>query len=244
MKEQRLPHLRRLTEVQTMRTNFKPLLTLALLGATATVVSAAPGEKYPQTKSRVLSTSEVAEMSTSQRRYAINEIYARHGLLFGDLTLRKQFLKYDWYKPQPGQSMAVTKAKFSRIERQNVERLGLARELEQASTKADDYVDPGATGYFSPYAGTKKAWKGEHFPETRLVKLDRDEARTMTAAQRRYALNEIYARRGYVFNDMALRKQFLGMSWYKPKPNRSMKSIATTMTSIERANITTLGEVR
>jgi hypothetical protein len=227
-----------------MQIVLKRLLVCSLLATATTVASAAPGEKYPQTKTRVLSTGEVAEMSTAQRRYAINEIYARHGLLFGDLTLRKQFLKYDWYKPQPGQSMAATKAKFTRIERQNVERLGLARELERASTKADDYYDPAVGSYSSPYARTNKAWKGEHFPETRLVRLDPDEVATMSEAQRRYALNEIYARHGYVFQNMTLRKQFLGQGWYKPKPNRSMTSLAAKMSSIERANIAALSAAR
>jgi hypothetical protein len=222
----------------------KPLLLLSLVASPAVLASAAPGEKYPQTRTRVLSPSEVADMNTAERRYAINEIYARHGLLFGDMALRRQFLKFNWYKPQPGQSMASTRAKFTRIERQNIERMGLARELEMASTKADDYDDPGATRYVSPYAGTSKAWKGEQYPETRLVKLSRDEIATMTEAQKRAARNEMYARNGYVFQNMTLRKQFLGMSWYKPKPNRSMARTAASMTSIERANLAALGAAR
>jgi hypothetical protein len=232
-----------------MRNFTKPLFLLSLLASTVVVgsagtASAAPGEKYPQTRTRVLSTSEVAEMSTSQRRYAINEIYARHGLLFGDMALRQQFLKFNWYKPQPGQTMASTRAKFTRVERQNIERLGLARELEMAATKADDYEDPGATRYVSPYAGTSKAWKGEQYPETRLVKLSRDDIASMTEAQKRDARNEMYARNSYVFQNMTLRKQFLGLSWYKPKPNRSMARTAASMTSIERANLAALGAAR
>ncbi|RYG66796.1 YARHG domain-containing protein [bacterium] len=228
-----------------MRNLIKPLLLVSVLATSVSGVFAAPGEKYPQTKTRVLSTTEVANLNTAQRRYAINEIYARHGLLFGDMEIRRNFLKFNWYKPQPGQSMAVTKSKFTRIERQNVERLGLARELEQASTKADDYEAPSvAADYHSPYAGTSKAWKGEHFPETRLVRLDFNEVLAMSDSQKRYAINEIYARRGYLFQEMALRKQFLGSSWYKPKPGRSMKTVASTLTAIEKANLSTLTAAR
>ena len=222
---------------------FLRFATLSLLLLGVSKGFAAPGERFPLTKTRILSAANLADMTAADRRYAINEIYARHGLLFGDMALRKQFLKFSWYRPQPGQTMAQTKAKFNRIERQNVERLGLARDIERASTKADDYedhVDVPDTDYVSLYAGTKKALPGERFAETRLVLLRDDAMANMSDAQIRYATNEIYARRGYLFQNMTLRKQFLGMSWYKPRAGRSMAQIRATMTRLERTNLETL----
>lgn len=203
----------------------------------ASGVHAAPGERFPLTKTRLLSGGKLAGMSAADRRYAINEIYARHGFSFGDIALRKQFLRFGWYQPQPGQTMAQTRAKMSPVERENIERLGIAREVERGATKPDDYSAGSGTIYRSPYAGTKRGWPGEHFPETRLEPVRDDMMANMSDAQIRYARNEIYARRGYLFQNMALRKQFLGMSWYHPKPGRSMAQIRATMTKIESENL-------
>ncbi|PQV65097.1 YARHG domain-containing protein [Abditibacterium utsteinense] len=218
----------------------KTVLLLSILAFGAPKAFAAPGEKYPQTRTRVLSASEVANLSPAQRRYAINEIYARHGLLFGDLALRKQFLQFSWYAPQPGRSMAQIKGRFSPVERKNVERLGLARAISNATVKSDESDEERTDFYLSPYAGSSRAWKGERFPETRLSRISSVDIGMMTAAQRRTAANEIYARHGYLFNSMALRKQFLQFSWYKPRPGRSMTRIASSFSAVERANLAAL----
>lgn len=220
-----------------MKITFKAAVLLSILAFAAPRAIAAPGEKYPQTRTRVLSAKEVARLSAAQRRYAINEIYARHGLLFGDLALRKQFLQFGWYAPQPGRTMAQIKRRFSSVERKNVERLGLAREIANVSVKSDGFGPSSETIYVSPYAGTKRALRGERFPETRIAVLDDKAMAEMSDAQMRYALNEIYARRGYLFQDMALRKQFLQFAWYKPRPGRNMAQIRTLMTRTERENI-------
>ena len=113
---------------------FKRLLPGAALMATlslAVPLYAAPGEKFPQTKTRLLTSGEIKTLSPQQRQYAINEIFARHGLLFGDMKLRKQFLPFDWYRPEPGQTSAQTRKKFNSYERRNVERLAMAREMEE-----------------------------------------------------------------------------------------------------------------
>lgn len=215
-----------------MKIHFKTLILLSLLTAGATQTHAAPGEKYPQTKTRVLSAREVASMSSAQRRYAINEIYARHGLLFGDLSLRKQFLGFRWYDPKPGQTMAQTRAKFTRLERQNVERLSLAREIVGAvKTKT-------ATrgSYRSAYAGGRQSKSGERFPETRLVRLSRAQAASMSQSQIRYAINEMYARHGFASSN-AIFKQFVGLDWYHPNPNIPIDGVRAMLSPIERANL-------
>ena len=82
--------------------SLQHLVPVAVLAATLIAARpswSAPGEKYPQTKTRLLAGRELRKMSNQQAQYAINEIFARHGLLFGDMKLRKQFLPYKWYKP-------------------------------------------------------------------------------------------------------------------------------------------------
>ncbi len=231
---------RKSVEFIVMKNHLRITVLLAVLTLGAGRTFAAPGEKYPQTRTRILSARELANLSSAQRRYAINEIYARHGLLFGDLALRKKFLALSWYRPQPGQTMAQVKAKFSRIERQNVERLSLAREI--AGATATKPVVAGS--YRSAYAGTDQALKGESFPETRLVKLTRNQVASMSQSQIRGALNEIFARHSYLFGDMALRKQFLGFDWYHPEPKLTMADIRADLDLIERANFELLAANR
>lgn len=226
--------------------SFKLLLPVAALATTliaATPSQAAPGEKYPQTKTHVLGNAEIAKMSSAQRRYAINEIYARHGFNFGDANLRKQFLPFKWYKPVPGMTQTQAQKRFSKTEKRNVDRLSLVRDVADKDNPIDG-PDADAKDYVSPYKRNSQGLVGEHFPETRLDKLDDGDVYDMTDAQLRYALNEIYARHGYNFGDMALRKQFLGFGWYKPKPGVPMTEIAKNFSSRERANAQLLTQER
>ena len=228
-----------------LKTTFRNAILLSVLAFGATQTLAAPGEHFPQTRIRVIGAREVAAMSAAQRRYAINEIYARHGLLFSDMALRKQFLQFGWYTPQPSLTMAQIKGRFTPVERKNVERLGLAREIASATTQnatasSHDSEENSNNSYLSPYAGSSRALKGERFPETRLNRISAVDISMMSAAQRRTAVNEIYARHGYLFNSMALRKQFLQFPWYKPRPGQTMARIFSSFSALERANLAAL----
>ena len=64
-----------------------------------------PGERFPQTRQRSLSKSEVAQMGYSDTRYAVNEIYARHGYAFKNPSIRRRFSSFSWYRPAEGMSM-------------------------------------------------------------------------------------------------------------------------------------------
>lgn len=218
--------------------SFKRLLPVAALAAMLSVATpswSAPGEKYPQTKTRLLKPSEIKKLSSAQKQYAINEIFARHGLLFGDLELRKQFLPFDWYRPEPGQTTAQTRQQFNSYERRNVERLAKARAPKD---------EPKAAIYRSPYKTGSQGLAGERFPETRLELLQAYDLSAMTDAQLNFAINEIYARHGLVFGDMQLRKHFLGLGWYKPKPDLSANEAAKTFSKIETANANALAAER
>lgn len=217
--------------------SFKRIFCVAALAATLTAATpswAAPGEKYPQTKTRLLKASEIKKLSPAQRQYAINEIFARHGLLFGDMKLRKQFLPFDWYRPEPGQTTAQTRQQFNSYERRNVERLATARDMENIE----------AAVYRSPYKIGSQGLAGERYPETRLDSLDPGDVAAMSDAQLNFAINEIYARHGLVFGDMTLRKHFLGLGWHKPKPDLSADEVADTFSRRETANSDVLTKER
>lgn len=91
------------------------------------------GEHFPETRLRILSADELGDWEFKQVRYAINEMFARHGAEFQTPSIRKQFQTMTWYKPVPGRNAQSMLHLLSEIERQNLKLLGTRRkELERS----------------------------------------------------------------------------------------------------------------
>ena len=92
------------------------------------------GEKYPQTRTGLITEEEAAAMSYAQLRYAINEIYARHGADFpNQRAIANRFRQFEWYHPRIGASISEIENEFSEIERANVKLLARYRDQRRAS---------------------------------------------------------------------------------------------------------------
>ena len=81
----------------------------------------------PTSTEEVIDLSDIKALSDEELRYAINELYARHGYDFKDDELKAYFEKYDWYVPsiKPEDfSMEL----FNDVERENVETMQMERE--------------------------------------------------------------------------------------------------------------------
>jgi hypothetical protein len=86
---------------------------------------------------------------------------------------------------------------------------------------------------------------GERFPVTRLRLLGESEVSTWSATNVRYAINEMYARRGYNFGDNPeVKRQFSKLSWYQPRARLSMEAIEEEFTDVEKQNVKVLGKFR
>jgi hypothetical protein len=84
-------------------------------------VSFLNGERFPQTRTRMMTDQEAAAMSYAELRYAINEIYARHGADFPtQRAIADRFRQFDWYHPRTGVPMNEIENEFSAIECANV----------------------------------------------------------------------------------------------------------------------------
>ena len=91
-----------------------------------------PGERYPQTREHVLTETEDASLDYAELRYAINEMYARHGAQFlKEPGVRKQFEVFSWYYPISGITLAQIDAEFSRTESQNRDLLARLRDQKR-----------------------------------------------------------------------------------------------------------------
>jgi YARHG domain len=92
-----------------------------------------PGERFPQTREQVLTSQEIANWDFAAVRYAINEIYARHGYAFKDPDIRRRFKTFDWYKAEPGMTMEHMESKrLSQVELANAKLLSDRRQALQS----------------------------------------------------------------------------------------------------------------
>jgi YARHG domain/PEGA domain len=91
-----------------------------------------PGERFPQTRLRILTEADVANLDYADLQYAINEMYARHSAqFFREPDLRKQFEQFTWYFPMSGMTLTRIDREFSRIEQQNRDLLARVRDQKR-----------------------------------------------------------------------------------------------------------------
>src|ERR1700693_370538 len=88
-------------------------------------------------------------------------------------------------------------------------------------------------------------FSGERYQETRTRALTADEISHWSLTNIRYAIEEIYARRGADFSDEPdVRKRFSKFAWYKPRTGVADEQINTELSDIERQNVQTLEKSR
>lgn len=85
---------------------------------------------------------------------------------------------------------------------------------------------------------------GERYPQTRVRALTPEEIQGWSEAKARYAINEIYARRGATFRDKDLAKWFAAFGWYHPRAGVSYDDIEAGFSEAERQNVKLLGDYR
>jgi hypothetical protein len=91
-----------------------------------------PDERYPQTRLRLLTETEIGDLNYAELRYAINEIYARHGAPFlSEPEIEKQFRGFEWYHPDRDLKLSQIEASFSAIEKKNVDILARLRDQKR-----------------------------------------------------------------------------------------------------------------
>lgn len=74
----------------------------------------------PDSASRYLAASEIEGLTHDELQLRINEIYARHGQVFGAQKNIDYFSAQDWYEATPGKSSEQIWAEFNDYEKANV----------------------------------------------------------------------------------------------------------------------------
>jgi YARHG domain-containing protein len=78
------------------------------------------GERFSQTRMRILQSNEVENWTDDDLQYAINEAFARHGRFFDDKRIAAVFAKLSWYRPRRDLSNQQIEESLSDVEVQNV----------------------------------------------------------------------------------------------------------------------------
>ena len=88
-----------------------------------------PGERFPQTRTSLLSYSDLSRWSGDDLQEAINEMFARHGADFPTKPeTKRHFQQFSWYHPQSGVSYDQIETTFSDVEKSNLKILATVRD--------------------------------------------------------------------------------------------------------------------
>jgi hypothetical protein len=128
-------------------------LSLVLQAATEPALD---GEKYPMTRTDMISRDDISNWSFSQVRYAINEMYARHGYDFPKKEIKNVFLKYQWYRRalKPGHSIENIETEFNNYEIENLKLLGQLRDALKSGRPEGAVTSESTTSAAGPATDT------------------------------------------------------------------------------------------
>gem|GEM_PF-1912777 len=95
------------------------------------------GEKFPATRQEAITIADANELELSDVRYAINEMFARHGANFKDAKTKKAFSAFSWYQPRADVTFDAIETEFSDVEKQNLAVLRRCREAKVAAARRE-----------------------------------------------------------------------------------------------------------
>ena len=192
---------------------------------------------FYDSNSRYLTDADLSTLSAQELCYAKNEIYARHGYIFVSTELSDYFNQKNWYRGTADAS-TFSDSVFNEYEVANI---ALLQQKEYALAPGGYALDqPGYTyqniGCY--YTGTlpRPADSDYIFYDSAVRYLTDAEVSALSLQQMCYARNEIYARRGYIFQSQELWDYFCSKSWYNPTIPASSFS-DQVFNSVEIANI-------
>ncbi len=195
---------------------------------------------YPSDTVRI-TRAELEGMSRADSSRLINEIYARHGYIFGGEGSSNQqyFSSKSWYTPVTKDASQVEK-QFNAVETANIKTLvDYQKEMGWrggGSSSGDSSEGSEGSGTANPDA-TDNTFL---FPsDTQLITREDLEGKTQRDVQ--LLVNEIYARHGYIFKTDFLKEYFENQQWYKPVTS-SNSVVYSSFNDTEKKNAVFLDE--
>lgn len=186
---------------------------------------------------RYLSREELQLLSLQELNYAKNEIYARRGYIFQSQELSDYFYQKNWYWGSVSADQFSVSV-LNEYERVNAELL----QTEEMGRQSGGYIldQPGyeydGIGSYTGYYTYELTENDYIFWDSSIRYLEESEVAYLSLQQLNYARNEIYARRGYIFQSQELRDYFEKKYWYSGSIPSSQFS-ASVFNVYETANI-------
>jgi len=176
----------------------------------------------PDSSRRSLSESDVRHLSNAELVIAWNEIFARHGFMFGSKSLIGWFESQPWYVPVHPLG-TFNYGLLSRTESRNVNML---RELrDKRNDGLASYQGTGAHDLYFYQTFWDSGNRYIHVDETEEMYIDLE-----------IALFEIYARNGRIFDNLRWSEYFKSFTWYEPYiPDNLFDD--SLLNSFEQANV-------
>lgn len=171
---------------------------------------------FPDSDTRYLSNADTNGMTAQEICYGKNEIYARHGRGFQSQELTDYFDTKTWYFESVSPS-EFNSAVFNSYESVNVKFL---TDLEKSITGGNGYQldQPGydiyAVGISDYYYDDNRLENDFIFFDSDTRYLTDEEVKGLSLQVVCYAKNEIYARRGRIFDSQELLEYFTTKPWY------------------------------
>ncbi|MDD3796924.1 MAG: YARHG domain-containing protein [Lachnospiraceae bacterium] len=164
---------------------------------------------------RYISEAEISRLSLQELNYAKNEIYARRGRMFSSQELSDYFSWKNWYYGYISPD-AFSDELLNSYEKTNAAALYAAEYAKASGGYVTDQAgyDYGAIGSYTEYDNYVPAASDFIIWDSNIRYLSAEEISGMSLQQLNYAKNEIYARRGYVFQKQELRDYFNSKYWY------------------------------
>lgn len=173
----------------------------------------------PESDSVYYAPADLKNLTDLQLEVALAEIYARHGAAPADKELADYFSYLSWFTPDS------TPYSLSVIERDNVllltmQQVKRANMLSHYPNQYLPYYHP--TDYYLEASGSRY--------------LTSEDLSELTAVEITLAINEIFARAGFIFEADDLLEYFYSTDWYVPKYPKD-RFTYNLFSDIERANI-------
>lgn len=179
-------------------------------------------------ETRYYSRSELSGMTRQQLFLAEREMLARYGCTFNDGDLDEYFYAKSWYTPDAPASN-FNESRMTPTERVN---LLLLRAM---------LMEKDGTASNNPYLKENNDVEGWILNFTDASRITKTDVENLSEKALIIAANEIYARRGYIFDDDDLQIYFSSKNWYVPETPAANFDTAT-LSEIESENYTCLQE--
>lgn len=186
---------------------------------------------------RYLSSGEISQLSLQELCYARNEIFARHGRLFQSQELTDYFEQKSWYWGY------IPAEQFSQNLLNDYENANISALLDaEYARQSGGYVldqygySYSGVGSYTCYDSYVPEYSDYIFWDSNIRYLSDGEVAGLSLQMLNYARNEIYARRGYIFQSQELRDYFGSKYWYYGTLTSNQFS-SEVFNAYEKANI-------